>query len=79
MELSEPPEGVAIQKVSTGEANVVIQFRADAEKVKPGLKGNLIVDAFWQPTAAASDKRPAANPRMPLEALQAIPFEIVER
>jgi hypothetical protein len=69
--LNGPPEGITIQKVETVREGVAIVLRADAAKVKAGLKGNLIVDAFVE--------RPA-NPgrRVPFGTLPAIPFAIVE-
>ncbi len=45
-ELDEPPEGIAVQKVTPAGDGIEIVLQADAAKVKPGLKGNLIVDAF---------------------------------
>ncbi|MBE3071185.1 MAG: hypothetical protein IMZ66_13200 [Planctomycetes bacterium] len=77
LELSEPPEGIAIKNVSPSGEGTEIVFQCDA-KAKPGLKGNLIVNAFAPPPAAAAGKPAAANPRRaPLGVLPAIPFEIV--
>jgi hypothetical protein len=72
--LDEPPEGISIQKVSTAPDGFAILLRADAARVKPGLKGNLIVDAFTERgvNQAATIKR-----RTPLGTLPAIPFEVV--
>ena len=71
LELDQPPEGVTIQKVETVREGVTIVLHADAAKVKAGLEGNLIVDAFTE--------RPA-NPgrRVPIGTLPAIPFVVVE-
>jgi hypothetical protein len=54
---------------------VNITFKADPAKAKPGLKGNLILDAFID--------RPAPNTkqgtrRQPLGTLPAVPFEVVQ-
>ena len=77
--LNEPPEGVAIQDVSPVQGGVAVVLRADAEKVKPGLKGNLIVDAFMERTVRPQDgKARVDRRRMPLGTLPAIPFEIVQ-
>ena len=56
-------------------------LHADVEKVKPGLKGNLIVDAFTERTMDPSGdgKQPANKRRVPLGTLPAIPFEIVKQ
>ena len=51
LELNQPPEGIAIQDVETVRDGVAIILRADAAKVKAGLKGNLIVDAFMERAA----------------------------
>ena len=76
--LSEPPEGIAIQNLSLVRDGVSVLLRADAGKVKPGLKGNLIVEAFLERTANAGDaKKQPANRRQPLGILPAIAFEIV--
>jgi hypothetical protein len=77
LELDQPPEGIAIQDIETTRDGVNIVLRADPAKVKPGLKGNLIVDAFIErePNPGAPK---TARRRVPLGTLPAIPFEIVE-
>ncbi len=77
LELSEPPEGIAIRKVSPEQAGLVILVTADAAKVKPGLKGNLIVNTFMEYTPKPKDGKPRPKRRAPTGALPAIPFEIV--
>jgi hypothetical protein len=64
--------------VETVREGVAVTLRADPAKVKAGLKGNLIVDAFMEraPNPGATPK--AARTRVPLGTLPAIPFEIVE-
>ncbi len=74
--LNEPPEGVAIQGISGARDGLAILLRADA-KAKPGVKGNLIVDAFME-RAADNKKKTAAQRRFPIGTLPAIPFEIVK-
>jgi hypothetical protein len=75
-ELSEPPDGISIKEASPTE----IVLQADAAKVKPGFKGNIIVKASAEPPAAAGTQPPPANRRrIPLGALPAIPYEIVPR
>ena len=44
LELSEPPEGITLGKVSPVSEGAEIELRSDAAKAKPGLKGNLIVN-----------------------------------
>jgi hypothetical protein len=79
LELSNSPEGIAIQKVTAVEGGAEIWLVADASKVKPGLKGNLIVTMApaRNPTAAQNTKV-SGNPRRgSVGALPAIPFEVV--
>jgi hypothetical protein len=75
MTLNEPPDGITIQSVTPSPTGVNITFKADPAKAKPGLKGNLILDAFID--------RPAPNTkqgtrRQPLGTLPAVPFEVVQ-
>jgi hypothetical protein len=77
-QLSEPPDGITIKTVTPLGRESEITLQADAAKVKPGTKGNLIVMVFAQGPAASGNENagPAAR-RIPLGALPAIPFEIV--
>ena len=75
-ELSEPPDGISIKDASPTE----ISLQADAAKVKPGSKGNLIIKASAEPPAAAGTQTaPANRRRISLGALPAIPYEIVSQ
>ena len=76
LELSNPPEGIAIQKVAAVEGGAEIWLTADATKVKPGLKGNLIVNLAPAKTAAQKGKAPGK--RGSTGTLPAIPFEVVQ-
>lgn len=66
--LDDPPEDLTIQKVVRQGNGVTVIFHA-GPKLKPGVKGNLIVNAFIQ--------RPNAARRNPIGAIPAIPFEVV--
>jgi hypothetical protein len=77
LEVGDPPEGIIVEKVTSSRDVAEILLRCDAEKVKPGLKGNLIIGAFTSRPAASKDKAPANRPRAPAATLPAIPFEIV--
>ena len=78
LELSEPPEGIAIHEVAPTPQGVVILLSADAGKVQEGLKGNLIVDAFVERPASREAGGPQGNrQRFPVGTLPAIPFEVV--
>lgn len=75
--LNEPPEGISIQSVTPERDGVSVVLRVEADKAKPGLKGNLILDAFRNVAPnGATGNRP--RQRQPLGTLPAIPFEIVE-
>ena len=78
-ELSNPPEGITIQSVSPVRDGVEIVLQTDVTKVKPGLKGNLIINGFVPRPAETNVTKPKANnnQRMSLGALPAIPFEII--
>ena len=78
-ELSNPPEGVTIQSVSPTRDGVEIVLQTDATKVKPGLKGNLIINGYAPRPVEPGAAKPKGNnnQRMSLGALPAIPFEII--
>ncbi len=77
LKLSEPPEGIAIQRATPTREGVDIVLRADASKAKPGLQGNLIVEVSMERPANAASGTPRPGQRVPLGTLPAIPFEIV--
>jgi hypothetical protein len=80
LELSDPPEGITIKNVSPSPQGTEIVLQSDAAKVKPGLKGNLIVAVFPANTKTPGKGKPQAMRRAaPLTTLPAIPFEIVGR
>jgi hypothetical protein len=78
-ELDEPPDGVAIQSQTARAEGAQIVLHGDAEKVKPGLQGNLIVSAFARaPRERGKKSAQTTSRRTPLGILPAIAFEIVE-
>ena len=73
--LDEPPDGVVVKSVSPSGSGVSVVLAATGGKVKPGLKGNLILDAFVErpaPNQGANAKR-----KQPVGTVPAIPFEVV--
>jgi len=78
-QLSEPPEGISIGDVSPAAGGSAIAFKADASKVKPGLKGNLIIEAFVDVTPAPVDGKPSEKKSYSIGFLPAIPFEVVDQ
>jgi hypothetical protein len=77
LELSDPPEGITIDKVSRTDNGVAIVLRSDARKAKPGLQGNLIAIAIRKETVTNKDGK-SRDQRTPMGALPAIPFEVVQ-
>ncbi len=72
LELSDPPEGITLKKSLVNENGAILMLEADAEKAVPGLRANLIVEAY--PEARAGRKAS----KQPLGTLPAIPFEILK-
>jgi hypothetical protein len=79
LDLSDPPEGISIKNVSSSSQGTEVVLQSDAAKVKPGLKGNLIVAAFAKTAPSKGKPKPKAAGRRsaPLTTLPAVPFEIV--
>ena len=77
MALDDPPEGISIQSVTLAGDGVSVLLRAQADKAKPGLKGNLILQAFRETAAPAAGSQ-ARRRQQPLGTLPAIPFEVLE-
>lgn len=74
-ELMDPPDGISIKEMK--EDALVLQ--ADAAKVKPGQKGNLIIIATGEPAMGADKNKPAVNKfRMQLGAFPAVTYEIIQ-
>lgn len=79
LELSSPPDGVSLQKVSVVPGGLELLLKADAEAPPVGYADNLIVEAF----AEMQRRRPDGTTtgpkrRVPLGVLPAIPFEVVQ-
>ena len=77
LELSDPPEGIVIDKVAWQDRSVTITLRSDAEKAKPGLRGNLIANAFQKRTETNKEGK-TREYRSFMGPLPAIPFEVVK-
>jgi hypothetical protein len=70
--LNDPPAGITLKKAMMNPDGAILVIHADGEKVKPGLRANLIVEAY--PAATAK----AGGARSPLGTLPAIPFEVLK-
>jgi hypothetical protein len=77
VDLSDPPEGITVDRVSWNEKGIAVVFRADAQRAKPGLKGNLMANAFLQSTVTEKDGK-TREVRNLIGPMPAIPFEIVK-
>ncbi len=78
--LLEAPAGVTIHDVRNVTGGIAFTLKSDAEKVKPGTAGNLIIEAFVDLPAKAKDdgnKKKAKKPsRYSLGVWPAVPFVV---
>jgi hypothetical protein len=77
VELSDPPAGFSVKSVSRIDRGLAIVLSCDADKARPGLKGNLIANVFQVWTRTEKDGRTRTN-RWLMAILPAIPFEVVK-
>ena len=78
LELSDPPEGIAIRGATPTPRDTEIVLASDAAKVRPGQKGNLIVEVRMLVKPRPMPGKAAPQPRLvSVGTLPAIPFEIV--
>jgi hypothetical protein len=78
LKLSDPPEGIRIEKLTRVKGGFDFVLHADADKATVGLKGNLIIDisAEHQPPKKEDKPLPPVR-RWSMGVLPAVPFEIV--
>jgi len=74
VEISDAPEGIAVKRARVTRDGFEVVLVCDAAKVKPGLQGNLVLNAFGERPAAKAGKQPQ---RTPIGVVPAIPFEVV--
>jgi hypothetical protein len=78
-ELKDAPEGITIKQVTGSPTATEIVLQSDAGKVKPGLRGNLLVTGFVMRQPPAEKDKAAPPPRrVPVGTLPAIAFEVVQ-
>jgi len=77
LELSDPPEGITVEFVSCVDRTVTLVLHSDAEKAKPGLKGNLIANGYQKRTETNKEGK-TREYRSFLGPLPAIPFDVIE-
>jgi hypothetical protein len=78
LELTDPPDGVAIDRFSLQDRNLVLTLRGDREKAKLGLRGNLIANVYQLRTDTNKEGK-TREFRSFMGPLPAIPFEIVKQ
>ena len=71
--LSDPPDGITLKKAVVADNGAVLLLEADAEKVKPGLRANLIIEAYPETGKKGGGK----TSQFALGTLPAIPFEVL--
>ena len=79
LELSDPPEGITLSDFSVTQAETQFVLHADSNKIKPGMRGNLIVEVSGERVVPANAPNAGARRRLSIGMLPAIVFEIVAR
>lgn len=77
-ELQNPPEGIRIESVTPNKDGIEIAFCADPKKIKPGSRGNLIVELNATQTQTKGDKPPVRK-HWTVGLLPAIPYELAKK
>ena len=75
-ELSEPPPGITLQKPEPMGHGLVVPIKCDPEKVKPGLKGNLIFILSQEDTYINKENKNLVTSKWVIGTLPAVPFEV---
>lgn len=76
VELVDAPEGITVKRARLNRDGYEVTLACDPEKVKLGLQGNLILQAFGERPAAKSNKQKQTQGSS-LGVAPALPFEIV--
>lgn len=77
LELSEPPDGIAIQDQTAEEGSVTVSLTVDGKKVKAGVEQNLIFLAFREYIPMTSEGKPLPPRRSLISPVPAVPVEVV--
>jgi hypothetical protein len=77
VELSDPPDGITVERAARNEKGLTLVLRGDAQKAKPGLRSNLMANAFSKTTVTDKEGR-TRDVRNFIGPLPAMPFEIVK-
>ncbi len=74
VEISDAPAGISVKRARVTRDGFEVVLACDAAKAKPGLQGNLVLNAFGERAAAKAGKQPQ---RTPVGIVPAIPFEVI--
>jgi hypothetical protein len=78
LQLYDPPAGISIENVSIVPEGFSMQLKAAPDAAEPGLRDNLIVEAFREFTPASTDKIPNPKKRRNfIGVIPAIPIQVV--
>jgi hypothetical protein len=79
VQLMDPPEGLTIERGTTDKPESYVVVLQASEKMRPGLKGNLIIEVIQEREAlpATATKPAVARSRSSVGLLPAVPFEIL--
>ncbi len=76
-ELSEPPSGISLESPQPLGHALVLPVKCDAEKVKAGLKGNLVLVLSQESSYINKEDKKLVTSKWVMGMLPAIPFEVV--
>jgi len=78
VQLTNPPKGITVERVSPEGPGLIVVLAADAKTAEPGREGNLIFEVVREWTPAATEERPKPQQqRMSYGILPAIPFQVI--
>ena len=77
LQLDNPPDGLSLQKVLPLAGGLELVVACDAEKIKPGESGNLILNVLPNFQVAAKNNKFAQRRTAAVATLPAIPYKIV--
>jgi hypothetical protein len=75
VELSDPPEGITVDRASWNERGLTLVLRGDAAEAEPKRRGNLMANAFLQTRVTEKDGK-TREVRNFIGPLPALPFEV---
>jgi len=77
--LHDAPAGISVENVSLTPDSATVLLRADAEKLKPGLRETDYRRFRGEDCESEDGKSPPQKRLVPLGSLPAIPFEVVAK